>query len=363
MELTPSLAQRIVGEVQQVLQEEMIVVNTEAEIIAAVKRERIGDWHGGAALVLEEPKQLTITPAMVPELAHVKPGIIMPLMADGRCIGVVGLTGEPDNIRPFADIVRRMTELIIQEAALIEQQEYSRRGLTAFFYEWLYLSLSLEEIERRASLLQVPIHPPFTCILVQCSSEAEAEPIALQRQMESTLQRHLQLRCSVPWGMHQLLVLADSSQADVLERMEEPLLTASRAQAGAADVHAVQDFPAAFQQAVSALQTGKSGLIRYETLVLEQLLAEVSRESAADFIRKVTGGFRGDAALIDTLHTLLDHDFQLKTTAEALHIHINTLHYRMQKIKERSGFHPRSSEGAAMFYLARKMEEQQNPFR
>lgn len=42
----------------------------------------------------------------------------------------------------------------------------------------------------------------------------------------------------------------------------------------------------------------------------------------------------GDCALLPTLRILLDTGFSMKTTAEILHIHVNTLYYRINKIKQ-----------------------------
>jgi DNA-binding PucR family transcriptional regulator len=41
-----------------------------------------------------------------------------------------------------------------------------------------------------------------------------------------------------------------------------------------------------------------------------------------------------DCTLLSTVRTLLDSGFSMKTTADRLHIHVNTLYYRISKIEE-----------------------------
>jgi carbohydrate diacid regulator len=63
----------------------------------------------------------------------------LPIFYEVEVIGVIGITGTPKKVEPFAEIIRRMTELIIRESYLVEQKQWEIRGLESFFYEWVHL--------------------------------------------------------------------------------------------------------------------------------------------------------------------------------------------------------------------------------
>lgn len=48
-------------------------------------------------------------------LQGVKAGMNLPLLFHDEVIGVIGITGEPENISRYGEILRKMTELLIHE--------------------------------------------------------------------------------------------------------------------------------------------------------------------------------------------------------------------------------------------------------
>ncbi|MCJ7989220.1 helix-turn-helix domain-containing protein [Priestia sp. OVS21] len=61
--------------------------------------------------------------------------------------------------------------------------------------------------------------------------------------------------------------------------------------------------------------------------------------------------------LLETLKCYLANDQSLKKTAFDLHIHINTLHYRLKQMKELTDIDPKSVKGITLFYLALSLLE------
>ena len=54
-------------------------------------------------------------------------------------IGVFGLTGDPDDILPFGELLRKMTELFIKETRHMEEAQWRARMLESFMVDWLQL--------------------------------------------------------------------------------------------------------------------------------------------------------------------------------------------------------------------------------
>lgn len=113
--LTMTLAEKIVDEVKKVLTEEIIITQTNGTIIAATDPARIGQFHEGAYLTSFEGQKRILTKDDEQRMKGVKAGINLPIYFKQEVIGVIGMTGNPVHVSPFGEILRKMTELLIQE--------------------------------------------------------------------------------------------------------------------------------------------------------------------------------------------------------------------------------------------------------
>ncbi|BBP89917.1 hypothetical protein BsIDN1_35350 [Bacillus safensis] len=55
--------------------------------------------------------------------------------------------------------------------------------------------------------------------------------------------------------------------------------------------------------------------------------------------------------LVKTLRVLMTSDCSLKYTAEAMHVHINTLHYRLKRIQDLTTLDPKRMQDAMLFFI------------
>lgn len=90
---------------------------------------------------------------------------------------------------------------------------------------------------------------------------------------------------------------------------------------------------------IPRLMGEKSFTQHFSDIGIYSFVFSQSREKIKAYCQKYLGQLieeNGDAdsALLPTLRTLLDTGFSMKTTAEILHIHVNTLYYRINKIKQ-----------------------------
>ncbi|WP_344446540.1 PucR family transcriptional regulator, partial [Kitasatospora nipponensis] len=122
-----------------------------------------------------------------------------------------------------------------------------------------------------------------------------------------------------------------------------------RAGVGPAAVRTAAELAAGLRQAHYALDAAAAGAARdcsvgagAELDSLAALVRGIPVEVATAFRRRLldpltehdrsTGG-----ALLGTLVTFLDHDCSWSRTAQVLHVHVNTVHYRVRRIEELTG--------------------------
>ena len=97
--LSSALAQRVVDLVAPTINHNINVMDEHGTIIAGLEPARIGTLHRGAQRVVAERRSVLVT---VPEPGTLdRPGANEPLMIDGELCGVVGVTGDPQEVGPL----------------------------------------------------------------------------------------------------------------------------------------------------------------------------------------------------------------------------------------------------------------------
>ncbi len=127
MQLNDNLARQIVARAMKILSFSVNVMDERGLIIASGNPERIHERHEGAVLALTENRVVEISEATALQLKGVRPGINLPIAYQGELIGVIGISGDPDEVRAYAELVRMTAELILEQAALTEQLQWDKR--------------------------------------------------------------------------------------------------------------------------------------------------------------------------------------------------------------------------------------------
>lgn len=156
--LSSALAQRVVDLVAPTINHNINVMDEHGTIIAGLEPARIGTLHRGAQRVVAERRSVLVT---VPEPGTLdRPGANEPLMIDGELCGVVGVTGDPQEVGPLARVVALTVRLlIIQEC---EQDAAGRRHTESRDLVAALSSGTTHVEEARARLAAVGLSPPWS---------------------------------------------------------------------------------------------------------------------------------------------------------------------------------------------------------
>lgn len=145
---------------------------------------------------------------------------------------------------------------------------------------------------------------------------------------------------SESYHTRQIMELAHQFQQEVLKRNEKPtvLIALGRAKQGLVQVgKSAQEA----QRGLQLLRTYNlnKNVISYSELGVQRLLLQNSEDELMDFIQETLGPLLEYEAqrkreLLPTLLVYLEHNQNSKEAAESLHIHTNTLNYRLKRIQE-----------------------------
>lgn len=364
--LSIELASKIVREVQQVIQEDIIVVNVEGIIMASTEPERIGTFHEGATIVMKTKQKLYIDQSNIAKLKGVRAGISMPIMFGTRAIGVIGVTGDPLKVEPFAELIRRMTELLIKEASYTEQIEWKTKGLEAYFYEWVNLKNVDMDFFERGVLMGIHVQKEHVCCLIQLDMSAVQinEAHLIQRDVIELFHQFL---CDddyiVRWGEGRYLLLKSVNgrfdRKHFLYALQELMQLFSyrykmKLNVGVGKTVGTSIIRQSYIEAQKALKVAekKQNVIFYEDLIIDIILEEIPMIAKREYIERTIQALISEEELVHTLQCYIRNNQSIKETSKEMHLHINTLHYRLKQIKELTGIDPKETEGIVQFYFA-----------
>lgn len=373
MIITAELAQQIVDVIMATVQQNINIMNSSGIIMGSGQKKRLNTYHQGAMEVIETGKVVEISPENVEHYPGALPGLNWPIVLDKKVVGVVGISGHPDLVRNTAQLVKMVTELILERESMIA----AFRANLQLREQFIQLLLSercnenLKQITKMASLLRFNVEithivavvnveailedalhqygPPDLVTartrdkltqIIEASALINSNDLFVVTQHELIILKHFPAE-TLPqhfyqWGTEliQLLALTEQphglclgmgSLASSLSECYRSYMEASFSQhthASSATVASIYDF-----DILAAYLVKVPGAL--ETCSASRVLKEQIENNL---------GFKYD--MKNTINVLLDHNLNVSSTAKALFIHRNTLVFRIEKLKELTGLNP-----------------------
>ncbi len=334
-ELDHDLAQDIVDRTMAILPYNVNVMDSQGLILGSGEQERINTRHEGAQLVLANGRVVEIDVQTAKCLKGVQPGINLPLLHDQRLIGVLGITGDPDQLRTYAELVRMTAEMLVGQRHQQAEQQWRRQRcddlLALLLGSRIPCLFELEPGQATDALIAwlQSRYPDSWCF--------SASPVSLLWCRPATVvldeQRLLEKLDGLGW---QVLRVAVGGQADGLAGLRRCYRRVSDLLGYGREV-----LPSSRVLPLNRYRLPVM-LWRYRTDdALEELLKPLHKVLAKD----------SNGQLLSTLRSWCEHDGQSQACAEALGIHRNSLRYRMERIAELSGVDPMRLDGMLALYL------------
>jgi carbohydrate diacid regulator len=389
MVISSQIAQSIVEETVKVIHRNINFMDSNASIIASVDQDRIGDFHEGALKVLKT--QETVIIHEDDEFKGAKKGVNLPVYLNNRILGVIGITGEPDEVVQFGEVIRRMTEILLKEAHLEEQLELENIAKVSFIDEWIDGDWEDDKLfAARGWILGINVHLPRVAVVMdiigfndvlyeklrshQADVKGELEFQRFRREILEMVQNHF------PKESQHVIIPAGSTRYTLLLSVDETLTEQNRKekiqyrldkiQTAIQSVYGYQtaigvgkmyleprDAAKSVHEAERALlhaKNRKQSSYFYDQLGIESFAYDLPYEVREEYVKNVlqVESKQNLDQIIETLKTFYEANGSITEAAEKLFIHKNTLQYRLKRIKEDTGYDPRILPDATMFYVA-----------
>lgn len=352
------LALKIINEVRKLIQEDIIIINTKGIIIASTAPSRTGTFHEGSLIALKHGKTFIITSNDEKRLKGVKAGINLPIFFENEMVGVIGITGNPELISPFGEMLRRMTELLIRENYYTNQIDLRQRALETFVFDWIQQENWDDSFIERSKMLNIDLTKSRQLLIFEWDYQNEV-PVDTSQLIQEWNNRYRE-DILIRWGNNRLLVLLIAEESiigrdqmiNIVDEFIKSRLNLTFS-VGVGQPTAPKLLNKSYHQATRALKVAirTKSIVYDENLTLDLILQELSQDTKHTFINRTIALIIEEEDLFETIQEFIRQNQSLKNTASSLHIHINTLLYRLNKITELTKLNPRNIQDLCKFYI------------
>ncbi|RDY71596.1 hypothetical protein DXT76_06175 [Halobacillus trueperi] len=338
MELTDQLGQEIIRRLSRYIDVAINLMDATGKIVASTDTARIKQIHGGAQRVIETLEAQQITKEISNQYSNTKPGVNLPIFHRGELAGVVGLTGDPDQVFQAAGMTQGSVEITLEQLYIQKQSFYQERQWNHWFHQ-LISNRETEDLEKEARYsLRADLKKAWQVLVFQTPSPYDfAEK--LRRQAEEL-------------NLSPLFILPFQENSVVMplpfHENLPPIKTDGPAAIGEPG-YSAKGIYTSFQQARETLAiAGKAReIIHSGSLKMERLLSNITKDTFTEITEPYANRLnRLETPYLKTLDAFFNNDLKMSRTADELHVHRNTLHYRLDQVHKKVGLDARNFKDA-----------------
>jgi carbohydrate diacid regulator len=369
MLLSKDLAQQIVNRTMKVICHNINVMDEKGAIIASGEKSRIGTTHEGAVLALRRNSRVDIDDMQSKQLQGVKVGTNLLIEFQQKVLGIIGITGDPQDVSKYGELIKMTAEMMIEQAYLIRKMEWTNRLKEEFIFLLIHERASSRQIEEYGHTLGVCLEHPWIASIIEVS----VENLSPDEQMK---RMNLVVNEVTKYCPHSLSAVVDSNRIVLLDNVKlhghvrenllslqtkcELLLDTRLYVAVGKQYPYIKNVHTSYKIAQEMLRIGKilyqkERLYEFEQLKLPALFHEIGvewkqealDESYSELVEQDKNG-----ELQQTLKVFIEENGELGQVAKKLFIHRNTLRYRLKRIYELTGKDPKNIRDLLWLYSA-----------
>ena len=354
-------AQLIVDEIKKAIHRDLNIMDDDGTIIASTDHNRIGTLHEGARRLLQTGQEELIITADCEE-GGTKRGINLPINIQGKNVGVIGITGPPNEVADLGSAIQKMTEIMVVGIQRQENLNQSEIALYNFIESWIFSeNLNPDTFKMRARLLGIDLNRPRTiCVFDRNPQQKLSAALLAQELNNAKLVRHLKIIISdnpqnICVSINSRIIVLFAEQDLELIYHQASLICHEMNSFFKLDLYCgisqpTDDYTAVgarYKEALNAHRTaicfGARKVVVYESnspFYLVQCIPEEHLQFLEKSVFKNCNEGEKDE-LIETLNLFFKYDGNISQAAEASFVHTNTFLYRLNKFERKTGLSPR----------------------
>lgn len=326
------------------------IMDQKGIIIASTEKHRIGDFHQGAAEVLETGKPVLIKIEDLPRYPGTKEGYNMPIFLNDEIIGVVGIVGCEEEVQSIANLLRVYVTQSFSQFQMTQKQNLEAELRNQLLRLLLFGGESQKEmIAKLCGMLNLQLEYPIRIVLLyERARERNMKHLLDYSQLiQNLIWKNVLDRRRDVFGIQNAdyVILLGGGESPEMQKRLDKLLHEIEAEdvwnaAVSSPCRNLEEISAGMRE-VSVLRNRKGGTIqnleehscRMQYLLGSMTVQEGARTAARMLRRlKEQHGENQAEQLLRTARVYYECGGSVARAAEQLNLHKNTLLYRMKQL-------------------------------
>ncbi len=353
MILSKQTAQKIIETVKDVCGQNINFIDLNGIIFASNDESRIGKFHeiGKRAIETQEIIEVDSDDSYLGTFK----GVSIPFVYKKEILAAIGISGPPDEIRPYVILTQKITSLILKE------QEYdsltiSKRSQINYILRSIIENQSinhdlLTDFLRERNLSESDL---FRTVVVKLHARVNIANLSIiEHNIYQAFDQFESAIYTFNYPNEYICIISEQTYTKnrfLLKRLAEHNSDILKIGVSSADILTRQNLAYTFAHiAIRSLEKGKN-LAIYDELSLDILLGSIPDMQVKLYLNRLTKNLTQEDMTF--LKVYYDTDMSLKETAERMFLHKNSVQYKLKRIETQTGFNPRLFRDAVLLYLA-----------
>lgn len=362
MSIDEKIAKRLLKKIMDNINYEVNIniMNEYGEIIASGDEKRIGKIHLGALDVIKNATSMEYFDYIDNDIESSKPGVNIPLFINNEIIGVVGVTGNPKEIKLIANMVKMITEILIEREIDIDKQILKQTTLNNYIYKIISKECNnyISSINIWAENNNYSFNIDRNVCLVKIENNGKYDMYKISEYIINKLQniKYFYKQDIITYiGNKQFIIIKSFDSKEKIQdkkkiincffkslRKEVKIDIDFSAMCGCI-VNNLEDIHNSFEQAnflFNYITHTNNNIYFIEDYILEYIILNEGYFSSSKILKNTLNIINKNLAFKETIITMSNCDMNINKTCEKLSMHRNTILYRMKKMKEILGLDP-----------------------
>ena len=351
-----NVAQQIVEAVKDVSSHDINFIDSKGIIFASTNTKRIGDFHEIGLQVIKTGK--TIEVDTYNGYFGTQKGVNIPFIYKGDVSAVIGISGEPAEVRKYAYLAQKITALLLREHELDTLEHTQKTQLNHVIRALIgHDYINPEYLKTFLKKYNTSLENQYRTIIVKLDTRYNPSNLAM---IEQYIYQAFELTGSKLYTFNysnEYILFLESKKLkqwlylfEQLSSKHAPLL-----KIGIGYSNPLSHQHLSYQSAKLCINCLLSNeyLAIFDNLDISILLGNISADTKRHYLEKTIAKLSEKE--LELLETYFSHDMSLKDTCEELYLHKNTLQYKLDKIHKTTGYNPRNFKNAAVLYIGLKL--------
>lgn len=325
--LSKKLAQNISKKMMEIIPYNINIMDENGVIIGSGDKYRIGSIHKGA---IETLKKKCVT-EVYEDIEGAKIGVNTPIFFRGKIIGVIGITGDLDKVRQFSKLVSVTAELLINQEYTLNEYIIKKKLEEEYLYELLYSNKEYDnDFIQRGKSLGIDLNEKRAIIILNYEREDEE---LIKVKLEKIIENN-EYFINISNNRLAMILIFSSNFNEKVRRIDRSL-ESYKISIGVGNQHGI--LQNSLIEAIEAVNIGQklyknNRIIFYNKIKFFYYIDDFfPQEQNEEIIQNIKAEGKD---LINTFIMYFDMNGDKNKIATELHIHRNTLNYRLKKIEE-----------------------------